>query len=196
MLEHLFIRKHLALLLLLPFLVGTNLDAADMPFSGKSSGKALEPSTEKSNAPLSITSDKMVFQSLKDKIIFEGSVVIKKEGLLLESDHAEIFLTGSKTSSSASLLSEEGKEGQQVSKIIASGNVRIKRGSQQAKAEKGIFDRVNDVIILSGNPELWEAGYRIKGREITFFVNEERTLVAESEVVIQNTAGGLNLGKK
>ncbi len=186
MLKHFSIRKHFALLLFLPLLAGTNLNAADTPFSGKSSGKT----TEKSNAPLSITSEKMVFQNLKDKIIFEGTVVIKKEGLLLESDRAEIFLIGSKT------LSEEEKEGQQVSKIIASGNVRIKRGSQRATAEKGVFDRVNDVIILSGNPELWEEGYRIKGREITFFVNEERTLVAESEVVIQNTSGGLNLRKK
>ncbi len=189
MLKRLFIRKQFALLLLFPLLTGASLSDSESPFPEKTPGKSLEKSLESSNDPLSITSDKMVFQNLKDKIIFEGAVVIKREGLLLESDRAEIFLIRSTVPSSP----EEGDKAQQVSKIIASGHVRIKKGAQHATAEKGVFDKIKEVIILTGNPELWEEGYRIKGREITFFMNEERTLVAESEVLIQNASGGLNL---
>lgn len=190
MLKRLYIRKQFTLLLLLSFLTGASLSAAETRFPEKRLGKSLG----KPNNPLSITSDKMVFQNLKDKIIFEGTVVIQQEGLLLESDRAEIFLVRATESSSLESSSpRDENKAQQVSKVIASGKVRIKKGVQQAKAEKGVFDRMKAKIILSGNPELWEEGYRIKGKEITFLMDEERTLVTESEVVIQNADGGLNL---
>ncbi len=185
MLKRLFIRKQLVLLLLFSLFPGWGLSAAEISVAESSPEKSLE----KSNDPLSITSDKMVFQNLKDKIIFEGTVIIKKEGLLLESDRAEIFLIQETAPSEL----EKVNGAQQVSKIIASGQVRIKKGTQHAKAEKGVFDRLKEVIILTGNPELWEEGYRIKGKEITFFMDQERTLVTESEVVIQNAPGDINL---
>jgi len=188
MLKHLFIRKQLALLLFLPLLTGTNLSAAAPASSGKSPSHLFK----ESNEPISITSDKMVFQNLKDKIIFEGTVVIKKEGLLLESERAEIFLIRRAEPSETGAE----KQPQQVSKIIASGNVRINKGTQYAKAEKGTFDRIKEVLVLTGNPELWEEGYHIKGEEIIFFMKEERTLVTQSEVLIQNASGGLNLSHR
>ncbi|MFQ5729386.1 MAG: LptA/OstA family protein [Waddliaceae bacterium] len=164
----------LVVIAILPLIWGTRLFSAEGPLSQKSGG------------PVSITSEKMVLQNLKDKIIFEGSVEIQNEDLVIESDHAEVFMKRSEQT--FSLLPGENAE-QQVSKIVASGNVRIKNGDQRAKAKKGVYDRVKEVIVLTGDPEVWEDGYHVKGKVITFFITEERTLVAESKVVIHNGPG-------
>jgi len=100
---------------------------------------------------------------------------------VIESERAEVFLDRS-TPSSSFLPKGDGE--QQVSKIIASGNVRISKGRQHAKAEQGVYERGKETITLTGHPEVWEDGYQVKGAVITIFMNEERTLVAESEVLI------------
>jgi lipopolysaccharide transport protein LptA len=187
MLKHCFTRVQFVqfgLLILFSLLPEMSTSATGGPLSGKPH--------ENSKAALSITSEKMVFQNLKDKIIFEGTVIIKKAGLRLSSDRAEVFLVRKTTTPTSDIQDNT----QQVSKIIASGQVQIKKGTQNAKADKGVFDKDKSVITLTGNPELWEEGYRIKGTEIVFFMDEERTLVSDSEVIIEDVSSGFNPGKK
>ncbi len=128
----------------------------------------------------------MILKNLKDTIIFEGAVTIHKQDLVIESERAEVFMQRSGASSSLLPAADEEK---QVSKIIASGNVRIKKGKQHAKAEKGVYDREKEIVTLTGQPEVWEDGYRVKGKVITLFMKEERTLVADSEVIIHQSRG-------
>lgn len=142
---------------------------------------------------VSITSEKMVLQNLKHKIIFEGKVTIINADLVIESERAEVFLD---PSGSASSILPGGDNQQQVTKIIASGNVRIKKGKQRAKAEKGIYERGKEIVTLTGHPEVWEDGYQVKGSVITIYLNEERTQVAESEVLIHESKRRPSLPKK
>ncbi|MFQ5597726.1 MAG: LptA/OstA family protein [Nitrospiria bacterium] len=149
--------------------------------------------SNKLSGPVSIHSEKMVLQNLENKIVFEGNVEILNQGLSIKSERAEVFLKRSEQS----LTLLPGQKGdQQVSRIIAYDNVRIQRGSQHAVAEKGVYDREKEVIVLTGNPQVWEEGYQVKGKVITFFIKEERTLVAESEVLIHNDSAVADLRKK
>ncbi len=143
---------------------------------------------EPEKVPISITSEQMTFKNLEHKIIFEGKVFIHRGEIKMNADKAEVFLTQSDDSVSLKKKPEQGRE---VTKIIATGNVRIIRGLQKAKAEKGIYKRGEDVFILTGNPEVWDEDVHVTGKMITFFVQEERTLVAESRAVIRNGAQGL-----
>ncbi len=163
------------------FNAGLRLYAAETPLSQVKGG------------PVSISSKKMVLQNLKDKIIFEGNVKIINKDLVIESERAEVFL---ERSAPASTFLPDGNGEQQVSKIIASGNVQITKGKQHAKAEQGIYERGKEIITLTGNPEVWEEGYQVKGSVITIYMNEERTLVAESEVVIHENKAGAGFRKK
>lgn len=178
--RHWFIRKHSLFLFVLPLILGKNLTAAE-----------ISP-LQKPDGPVSITAEKMTLKNLEGRIIFEQAVSIKKGDLTIDADHAEVFLSASDPSSPPATKTGERRE---ISKIVASGNVAVKKGLQRAKAEKGIYDRTKEVIVLTGKPEVWDADYNVKGKTITFFIAEERTLVSESEVVIYNDSEEFALSK-
>ena len=150
--------------------------------------------SEKRNVPISIRSEKMTLKNLENKIIFEGKVFIKREEMTINADRAEVFLSESKAASQSVL--EGASDGREVTRITTSGNVRIVRGAQQAKADKGVYEKGKAVFILTGNPEVWDNDFHVKGEVITFFIDEERTLVSESQAVIYNANEGLKREKK
>ena len=158
------------------------------------------------DGPVSIKSDKMTIKGKEDKITFEGHVLITKGDLKIQADRAEIFLAqkevpsqkeapkGPKSSDpSSSILAQRNKE---VSRIETSGNVDVQQGDKRAKAQKGIYDQKKNQIVLTGDPEAWESNYRVKGKVITLFLAENRSLVEESQVVIHPKPGDLKLRKK
>lgn len=159
------------------------------------------PAINNPQEPISITSNKMTIKSLEDKIIFEGKVFIKKGDLTIEADRAEVFLsernagTPSKPPSSI-LMNPSTKGDREVSRIETMGNVDIRQGEKQAKAQKGIYDQKKDTITLTGDAEAWEKDYRVKGKVITLFIAENRSLVEGSQVIIHSGVKDLNLKSK
>jgi lipopolysaccharide export system protein LptA len=151
--------------------------------------------------PVSITAHKMIVQSMENKITFEGNVLIKRGDLKVKADLAEVFLKekegGLSSKPSSSLLLEGASQGgKEISSIIVSGKVDIQQGNRRAKAEKGHYDSEKEKITLTGHPEAWENDFHLKGKTITFFLAENRTLVSESELLIRSEPGGLKLKSK
>lgn len=163
-------------------MVGMQVSAAEIPVS------------EKPNVPISIRSEKMTLKNLENKIIFEGAVLITREEMTINADRAEVLLSESKGESQSKLAGSN--DGREVKRITTFGNVRIVRGSQKAKADKGVYERAKAVFILTGNPEVWDNDFHVKGEVITFFIDEERTLVSQSQAVIYNGKAGLSRKKK
>jgi lipopolysaccharide export system protein LptA len=151
-----------------------------------------KPALAQPEDPVSITSNKMTVKSLEDLIIFEGNVFIKKGDLKIHSDRAEVFLAPKRPGQqkpSPSLLGPEAKGDKDVSRIEATGHVDVQQGTKHAKAEKGVYDKNKDQITLTGSPEAWENDYHVKGKVITLFIAENRSLVEGSQVVIQSGSG-------
>lgn len=151
--------------------------------------------------PVSITSNKMTIKSLEDKIIFEGEVFIKKGDLTIEADRAEVFLSergaGEPSKPPSSVLMNPSAKGErEVSRIETTGNVDIRQGEKHAKAQKGIYDQKRETITLTGDAEVWEKDYRVKGKVITLFIAENRSLVEGSQVIIHSGVKDLNLKNK
>lgn len=149
---------------------------------------------EKPNVPISIRSEKMTLKNLENKIIFEGKVLITREDMTINADRAEVLLSESKGESDSVL--EETNDGREVEKITTLGNVLIVRGAQKAKADKGVYESGKAVFVLTGNPEVWDNDFHVKGEVITFYIDEERTLVSESQAVIYNGKAGLSRKEK
>ncbi len=181
MLRPWFIKKFYASLLVL-FLILIFLISGPKLFAAESQ------KSHKKNVPISITSEKMILKNLKNQIVFEGMVLISRGEVKINADKAEVLL--SESSETPSLLGGV-NDGREVSQIVVTGHVRLIRGNQQAKADKGVYERGQDVFILTGNPEVWDDDFHVKGKVITFFIEEERTLVAESQAVIRNGSQGL-----
>lgn len=159
------------------------------------------PVTNNPQEPISITSNKMTIKSLEDKIIFEGDVSIKKGDLTIEADRAEVFLAersaGNPSKPSSSVLMNPSTKGErEVSRIETTGNVDIQQGEKHAKAQKGIYDQKKETITLTGDAEAWEKDYHVKGKVITLFIAENRSLVEGSQVIIHSGAKDLNLRNK
>lgn len=110
--------------------------------------------------PIQISSDEMLAYQEIQKFIFMGNVVTKRGDLTINSDRLESF---------------KDPKGNDV--IIASGNVRINQGGRQASAEKAEFYEAEKKIILKGRPKVWEKENMIQGTEMTFFIDEEKSIV-------------------
>jgi lipopolysaccharide export system protein LptA len=159
------------------------------------------PTIDHPQEPISITSNKMTIKSLEDKIIFEGEVFIKRGDLTIEADRAEVFLSernmeNRPTPPSSVLMDPSTKGEREVSRIETSGNVDIRQGEKHAKAQKGVYDQKRETITLTGDAEAWEKDYRVKGKVITLFIAENRSLVEGSQVIIHSGVKDLNLGNK
>lgn len=150
------------------------------------------PAINNPQNPISITSNKMTIKSLEDKIIFEGEVFIKKGDLTIKADRAEVFMS----ESSSLLIDPSTQEKREVSRIETAGNVDIQQGEKRAKAEKGVYDKKKETVTLTGNAEAWEKDYRVKGKVITLFIAENRSLVEGSQVIIHSGVKDLDLKKK
>jgi lipopolysaccharide transport protein LptA len=123
-------------------------------------GFTLGKETDQEEVPVHIVSDEMVADQKEGKISFSGNVVTRRGDMIINSDKLEI------------LNRERGK-----SVIIASGHVKMNQGNRAAEAEIAEFYEAEQKVILKGNPVIQEEGRIIKGSEMTFYTNEDKSLV-------------------
>lgn len=128
--------------------------------SATSWGFTLGGGTGQAELPVYITSDEMMANQKEGKISFAGNVVTKRGDMIINSDKLEI------------LNREKGR-----SVIIASGHVKMNQGNRAAEAEIAEFYEAEQKVILKGNPVIQEEGRIIKGLEMTFYINEDKSLV-------------------
>ncbi|MBI4639168.1 MAG: lipopolysaccharide transport periplasmic protein LptA [Candidatus Tectomicrobia bacterium] len=109
-----------------------------------------------------ITADHMESENKKGIINFKGNVTVKRGELAIVSDHLEVQRNG---------------EGRQISKIIATGNVKLHQQGRIAKAERAEYDDRDQTVTLSGNPEALEGGSTVVGKEMILYLKEDRSVV-------------------
>ncbi len=151
---------------------------------------------EKQNeSPLSISSGKMTVKGQEDKVFFEGDVLIQKGDVKITAGRAEAILGSTtpaksmtpttsqdKAPSTFSTLSVEG--GKEIVQIEMTEKVQIQQGDRHVLAQKGIYNAKGSEIVLTGNPEMWEKGYHVKGKTIRFSLTEKRSFVEGSVLTI------------
>jgi lipopolysaccharide export system protein LptA len=151
------------------------------------------PSTSQNGESLSIRSEKMTAKNDENRIVFEQNVVVIKGDLQIRADRVEVLFrrrSGPSASNAPFVLGDQ--TNQEIYRINATGNVDLKQGTRRAKAEQAVYDQGEDKIVLTGNPEAWEKDYRVTGKRMIFFLKEDRSIVEESQLMIQD--GGLKEG--
>lgn len=126
----------------------------------------------KSSGPIHIKSDLMEANDQAGVVVFTGSVVATQDDLTINSDKMEVFY--SKQSSKAP---SDDNAKRSIDRIVASGHVHILKGTRTATAEKAIYEKPAEKIILTGSAQVIEGQNRVKGDTITMFVNENRSVV-------------------
>ncbi len=146
-----------------------------------------------------ITSQSLVFKNQENRAVFEGKVVLTKGDFIMWADQMIVHFSGEppsspgkkdgKASASSPAASPELSTfgNRALSLIDATGNVLLQQGNKKAKARKAVYHQRGEMLVLTGDPEAWEEGYRVTGTKMTMFLKEDRSVVeGESRVVIND----------
>ncbi len=133
---------------------------AAMPLSGG-------PDKDKGE-PIVITSRRMEAEKLGDKVTFTGDVVLKKEGMTVNSDTMVVYYDAPTKS---------------IREIDASGNVVVRKEGRVALSDKAVYDSREEKIVLTGNARIIENDNQLGGERITLFLRDDRSIVEGGKVL-------------
>lgn len=125
--------------------------------------------------PIVITSDHMDADKLGDIVRFDGSVVLKKESMTLNSDHLTVFYDS---------------PAKGVREIEALGNVVVTKEGRVALANKAIYYSKEEKIVLTGDARIVENANQLGGEKITLFMRDDRSIVEGGKVLIYQDKTG------
>ena len=130
----------------------------------------------KKNFPIIIKSDILELDDELKLIKFTGNVVATKGELKIKCKKMVVYYTSSGKSSST-----ESKT--RISKIVATGNVRIYRGKQGgiATANKAVYYQEDEKVVLTGRPMVKQGRDFVEGERIIIYLKENRSVVESSK---------------
>ncbi len=112
--------------------------------------------------PITIRSNELQADTKGRTATFIGKVVAKQGEITIFADR---------------LVVRYAEKGGDLEKVEASGNVRIVQKNRIGTARYGVYQTREGKITLSGSPKVVQGKDMITGKEITYFVNEERSVV-------------------
>jgi len=158
--------------------------------STPSSSAASPNMAAQSPQPMAITAESMTVKNQDQRVVFDRHVVVKKNDMVLHADRVEVFLIVAPGNSSPGPLLSELTGGpmfteNNIDRIEANGHVEVAQDKKKATADHAIYRRnPAEHVVLTGQPETWEEGYRVRGSKITIWLKEQRSVVEDSRVVI------------
>jgi lipopolysaccharide export system protein LptA len=120
-----------------------------------------------------IKSDLMEVLDQKGTVVFTGHVVATRDDMVIDADRLEVFY--SKQEQQPAKSAQDGKKA--IDRIVATGHVRVTKGSKVATGERAIYEKQAEKITLVGSAQVWDGPNRVKGETITMFLNENRSIV-------------------
>ncbi len=115
-----------------------------------------------SRAPIDITSDTLEADQKQNKVTFKGNVVAKQEDVTLYAN---------------TLVMVYDPDTKKLKEIIAIGNVKVVQLDRRATGQKATFDQDQNKVVLDGDAVVREGTNVVRGERITFYVDEERSVV-------------------
>ena len=157
----------LLILFLSLFLFLVSGEAQEKRGSGKGEEKAAKSEGgivgfTDSRAPIDITSDTVEADQKTNTVVFKGNVVAKQEDTTLWANTLTI------------LYDQTTKK---IKEIIATGNVKVVKVERRATSQKATFDQGKNKVTFDGDAVVREGANVIRGERITYYVEEERSVV-------------------
>lgn len=112
--------------------------------------------------PIDITSDTVEASQKENSVTFKGNVVAQQEDITLYANTVLVYYN---------------PETKKLKEIMAVGNVRIVQLDRRATCQKVSFQQDANKVILEGDAVLREGENVIRGERITYYVDEERSVV-------------------
>lgn len=141
---------------------------------------------ERASQPIQIKSNELITDSVNRTATFTGKVTARQGDVTINADRLVIY------------YSDGEKE---VERVEAFGNVRIVQGNRLGQAEHALYENRAGRIVLDGNPRVYQGNDMVAGKVITYFVDDQRSVVTGGqngrvEAVIHPREKGKNGGTK
>ena len=117
---------------------------------------------ERNNLPIQIKSNELISDNSSKTATFVGKVSARQGDITIYSDR---------------LVINYASTSKDVEKVEAFGNVRIVQGNRHGEAAHAVYDNKSGKIILDGNPKVAQGEDVIAGKTITYFVDEQKSVV-------------------
>ena len=103
--------------------------------------------------PIEVTADTFTVDEANNQAVFDGSVVITREGLDMRAQTVRISY---------------GEGGQtDIRDLVATGNVRIRAAGQDAVGDRATFDPRTQILKLTGNVRVTSVQGTVRGPDLT-----------------------------
>lgn len=118
---------------------------------------------DRSNLPITVKSNELAADNKGKTAVFTGKVVAK---------HGDITIYAEKLTVSYGNLKGE------IDKIVAETDVRIVQENRIGTAKHATYQSKEGLITLTGNPKVMQGNDTISGKIITYYVDEDRSVVS------------------
>jgi lipopolysaccharide export system protein LptA len=125
----------------------------------------------KLKGPITITSESLTADNKAHTALFEGKVAAKTEEMTIYSDKMLVFYT-------------EGSG--DVTKIEATGNVRMVKGTRVITAQTATYYADGDKVVFTGDPRAMDGENVVTGSVMTYFISADRSQVEKSKVFLKS----------
>ena len=144
-----------------------------------------KPLPTRGDEPIKIKSDSLTADNTKKTATFTGNVAARQGDLTIYAD--KLIVTYS-------------DESGDVSSAELFGHVRIIQEQRRGEAEHAVYDAKRAIILLDGNPIVYQNSDKISGKVITYYLDQDRSEVTSGagnrvEAVI-NPKGKVSDGQK
>jgi lipopolysaccharide export system protein LptA len=112
--------------------------------------------------PIDVTADRIVADSARNTVTFEGNVVARQADVTLHADR---------------IRTDYSREAGAIDRIEAEGNVRFVQEGREARSARATFHNLEQRIVLSGGATLQQGQNTVRGETLTIFLRENRSVV-------------------
>jgi len=127
-------------------------------------------------APVRITSDKMVYNQAENSVVFQGNVHGTHTDMAIWAERITAFFSDKKNKDQKQDKGP-GDFGDTIERIVAEGNVRLVANKNEGACAKLTYMVAEGVIRMDGNPILREGQNTVRGESIKFYIRENRSEV-------------------
>lgn len=142
-------------------LLGTVLLTAPGLSAAEVEGKQAQVDSQ-GNLPIEITADRLLADSARETVTFEGNVRATQGEVTLFSDRLFAEYTGTTRT---------------IDRITAEGHVRVLHAGKEGRADRAVFYNQEQRIVLSGGATMLQGENSLAGDNVTIYLRENRSVV-------------------
>jgi lipopolysaccharide export system protein LptA len=151
--------------------------------AAKDKGKPVDFGADKlvnSDAPLHIASDRMEVKYNEGLILFEGHVVVKQANATITGNRITVYIDTAQRKDGKKTAGEDPSRvnvADRIERIEIEGDVKITQDDKIATADKSVYYHKEQKMVLMGHPTVSQGQDVVKGRLITLYLAEGRSVV-------------------